>query len=620
MTSFLARPGEKNDGTSGGWCSYRPDMDANHGQPPPLRLWPAVVACALLLFARFGLKVLIPGFSGFSMAMMWSFAGAAAVLLAWLLLSRALWTERLGVTAILLAGLAAAWFAKHSSMSMIWLLAYAVPSVLTALVVGAALSTRLTAFPRLAVTAAPIVLTSVAWTLVRTEGIDGDHDARFHWRWVPSTEERLVSHAPAAPPPVVLPVAIVEPPLKAPVAGPKAAAVPPAPAAEWPGFRGPARDGIARGVRIATDWSTAAPKQVWRQPVGPGWSSFAVQGDLLYTQEQRGEDELVTCYRVNTGEPVWTHRDRARFFESNGGPGPRGTPTLREGRVYSFGATGILNALDARTGAVAWSRNVANETAETTSMAGGKAKVPDWGYSSSPLVEGGLVMVAAAGQLHAFDAPTGTPRWKSPAGGVSYSSPQMAMVQGTPQVLLLNARGAFAYSPAEGKLMWQHTWSGFPIVQPAVISNGDLLIAIGADSGTRRLSVKNASNTWSTEERWTSNGLKPYFNDFVIHKEHVYGFDGRILACIGLEDGQRKWKGGRFGNGQMLLLPEQDLLLVLSEDGEVALVRADPAEFKELGRFQALEGKTWNHPVIVRDLLLVRNGQEMAAYRVSVAQ
>jgi outer membrane protein assembly factor BamB len=265
---------------------------------------------------------------------------------------------------------------------------------------------------------------------------------------------------------------------------------------------------------------------------------------------------------------------------------------------------------------VVWSRNAASDT---------RTKVPGWGFASSPLVVGDNVIVAAAGTLAAYDRATGAPRWFGPAGGASYSSPHLVTINGVAQILLLNGHGAISVAPADGKLLWNYSWPpDVRIVQPAVIADGDLLISGGVNgaegSGMRRIAVAHGPGGWAVEERWSSDGLKPYFNDFVIHKGHAFGFDGSILACIDVKDGKRQWKGGRYGNGQLVLLPDQDLLLVLSEEGELALVAAIPGQFTEIARFPALEGKTWNHPVLVGDVLLVRNGQEMAAFRLSLAR
>jgi outer membrane protein assembly factor BamB len=230
-----------------------------------------------------------------------------------------------------------------------------------------------------------------------------------------------------------------------------------------------------------------------------------------------------------------------------------------------------------------------------------------------------MVIVATAGQLIAYDLVTGARRWSGPARGVSYSSPQLVTIDGVAQILLLSDTGATSVALADGALLWEHRWPGYPIVQPALTGDGDILISISDSSGTRRLAVAHGAGGWTVAERWTSNGLKPYFNDFVVHDGYAFGFDGSILACIDLKDGKRKWKGGRYGNGQLVLLSDQDLLLVMSEEGELALVGASPDRFTELARFQAIEGKTWNHPVVVGDILLVRNGQEMAAFRLSLA-
>jgi len=196
-------------------------------------------------------------------------------------------------------------------------------------------------------------------------------------------------------------------------------------------------------------------------------------------------------------------------------------------------------------------------------------------------------------------------------------------IDGIPQIVQLRGNGATSFAPADGAVLWRHESSGGAIVQPAVTADGNVLInSLGGTGGNgiRRLAIAHTSGGWTVDERWTSTGLKPYFNDFVVHNGHAFGFDGSILSCIDLADGTRKWKGGRYGGGQLVLLADQDVLLVLSDEGELALVSATPDEFKELARFKAIEGKTCNHPVLVHDILLVRNGEEMAAFRLTTAK
>jgi outer membrane protein assembly factor BamB len=569
----------------------------------PLRLWPGVVFAVLLLLCMFVLPIVVP--KALIYGMLGGMVCALAVVVWWAFFSRARWTERVGVIALLIVAMFATRFVLHKSIAggMMGMMfpAYGIISVSVALVVAVAISRRLSDGRRRAVLAASILLACGAWTLLRTGGITGEAASDLHWRWSQTPEERLLaqkSDEPTTPNGNALTAA--SPANEAAKTG-----------ADWPGFRGANRDGIVRGARIATDWSKSPPVEMWRRPVGPGWSSFAVHGDLFYTQEQRGDEEIVSCYNVTTGKPVWRHSDAARFFESNGGAGPRATPTFSNGRVYTFGATGILNALDARDGSVVWSRNAASDT---------QTKVPGWGFASSPLVIGDEVVVATAGTLAAYDLATGAPRWTGPKGGGSYSSPHLVTIDGVTQIVLMCAPGAMSVAPTDGKLLWQHTLPpDARIVQPAQIANGDLLVSDGEASDMHRIAVAHGDGGWTVAERWDSEGLKPYFSDFVVHKGHAYGFDADTLACINVEDGARKWAGGNYGSGQLVLLPDEDVLLVVSEQGDLALVKAAPDRFTELARFPAIKGKTWNHPVLAGDVLLVRNGEEMAAFRLSLA-
>jgi len=563
----------------------------------PLRLWPGVSAVTVQWLAWFGVSLVLPAAAPWGMVV--ALCAGLAVVLWWLFLSRAPWAERVGVLALMVVASVATKGVVHESIAGggMGFLIYisALPFLNLALVAAAAFGRRLESGARRATTVGAILLACAPFTLLRTGGVTGEGDMDLHWRWSDTPEERLLRETTDEPAAV--------PAREGEEAG-----------ADWPGFRGRERDGIVRGVRIETDWAKSPPRELWRRPVGPGWSSFAVRGELVYTQEQRGEQELVSCYALSTGEPVWRHGDAVRFWESNGGAGPRGTPSLRDGRVYTLGATGIVNALDARSGAVVWTRNAATDAGQA---------LPDWGFASSPLLLDDLVVVAAAGRLVAYDVAGGALRWLGPTGGAGYSSPHLATIGGVPQILLLSGGRAVGVAPANGALLWEHAWQpGASIVQPALTAEGDVLISACQEMGgvgVRRLAVARGPGGWTAEERWTSRGIKPYYNDFVLHRGHAFGFDSSILACIALADGARAWKGGRYGYGQLLLLADADLLLVLSEEGELALVAATSEEFRELARFPALTGKTWNHPVLAGDVLLLRNGEEMAAFRLAAA-
>ena len=599
----------------------------------PLRLWPALVIVGIQIAGVALAPVLFedPMLVGIGTVV----GGALLIVLWWLLFSRAPWLERIGALVLMVPLVLLTKRAADISIAgagqgfLVYIMT--VPLLAFGLVLWAASTRRFNTGARRAALIATLLVACAPILVIRTDGVGGPNP--FHWRWTPTAEEILLAQAkdepmPPTPAPVAsepaTPAAVTTPaveknpqPTKTVPATPDVRTAAPevsaAKPAEWPGFRGPLRDGIVRNIRINTDWTASPPVEIWRRPVGPGWSSFAVRGDLLYTQEQRGNEEMVSCYRVSTGQPVWRHSDPVRFYESNGGAGPRGTPTIHADRVYAVGATGILKVLDAATGKRVWTRNIADDT---------KRAVPYWGIASSPLIVNDLVIVANAATLVAYDIAGGDLKWKGPSYGASYSSPHLVTLDGVEQVVLLGGPGVISVAPEDGKVLWIHKWEPGSMVQPAMTEDGDILVNhIIATGGvaTRRLQVTRNDDGWKIEERWTSTGLKPNFNDFVVHKGHAYGFDNNILAAINLETGERVWKGGRYGNGQLVLLQDQDTLLVTSEDGELALVSATPDKYTEIAKMRIFEGKTWNHPVIVRDLLLVRNGEEMAAFRLPTA-
>jgi outer membrane protein assembly factor BamB len=289
-----------------------------------------------------------------------------------------------------------------------------------------------------------------------------------------------------------------------------------------------------------------------------------------------------------------------------------------KGRIVTLGGTGILNCLDAGTGKRHWSHDVKYDSA---------SKTPMWGFASSPLVIDDKVVVYAGGEagksLVAYQLASGEVAWTAAAGQNSYSSPQITIIAGVPLCLMLTDLGLAAIEPANGKTLWETGLAakGAPRYgQPRLIETNRLAVAGLDGTGVSLIRVSRDHEKWSVEKLWTSKDLKPEFTDFVIHGRHAYGFDVSIFCCLDLSNGKRTWKEGRYGRGEVILLSDQSLLLVTSENGEAVLLAADPERHKELGRFQALQGKTWNHPVVIAGRLYLRNAEEMACYELAASR
>lgn len=565
--------------------------------PPPLRLRAPLSFVAIYWAAGIivgGLEK--PYFYGFLYGM------ASAILLTlfffgwWFTRRQVRLRDRFAGLLLVVAGAVGVTLLGHPSVAGFGAIFTGVPMALTAWAVWMAVAKRLSLPPVGLGALAVVGLTWASLTLVRVDGLNADLRGDYRWRWSLSSEDLFQKEQAArqAEAPTV-----AQRPLSASLG-------------DWVAFRGPDREGVIRGVKVMADWGATPPRLVWRQRVGPAWSSVIVVGDRLFTQEQRGENEAVVCYEAATGKQVWVHEDAARFWETVSGAGPRATPTFADGRLYTLGATGLLNCLDAATGRRHWSRDV---------TADAEAKPPGWGFSGSPLVADGNVVVYAGGKakkdLLAYRARDGEPAWGAPVGQGSYASPQLVTLAGQPQVLILADRGLVSVDPSSGEQLWEHGMAmpGAPrAVQAHRLGDSGLVVGTMSGTGVSRIDVARDGNGWKTTERWTTADLKPEFPDFVVHDGHAYGFDGAIFCCIELESGTRKWKGGRYGRGQVLLLADQPALLVLTEKGEALLLATDPEKKRELGRFQAIEGKTWNHPVVAHGLLFARNAEEMACY------
>jgi outer membrane protein assembly factor BamB len=410
---------------------------------------------------------------------------------------------------------------------------------------------------------------------------------------------------------------------------------------DYPGFLGGRYWAEVLGVKLETDWATHPPKELWRREIGGGWSSFAIVGNYAVTQEQRGENELVTCYRAETGEPVWTHADVARFdpidFKGSvGGIGPRATPTIVGERIFTQGGTGIVNCLDARTGKVIWSHDTAEEFG---------APVLVWGKSGSPLVADEMVVVSVGApsidmppdpnynsSLVAFDIETGDVRWAAGKRRAAYASPIVAELAGERQVVVINESWVTSHRASDGEVLWEHPWGyendeSASCPQPIPLDDDRLFLSKGYGVGASLLEInRDTDGKLGLEPLWNppiKKAMKTKFSNVVMRDGFVYGLDDVLLECIELDTGRIRWKKRRdpeFGHGQIMLVG--NTILVLSETGELALVEATPEEYRELASMQVLDDSnvTWNNPAFAAPYLVVRNAREAACYELPLSE
>ena len=397
-------------------------------------------------------------------------------------------------------------------------------------------------------------------------------------------------------------------------------------ATDFPQFLGPDRNSVVNSIHLNRDWNANPPKLLWKRKLGAGWSGFSAVGNYAVTIEQRGDEEeleVVTCYEIGNGKPVWSSAIQARHYNVMGFLGPRSTPTIHQGKVYAMGGTGILRCLEGSDGSEIWRRDFMDERGISQKDT---EKSVMWGRSSSPLVVDDMLIVNVGGTsenrttLAALDLESGETIWESGDYQISYASPALMTLADRRQIVSVNEDYVSAHDVQTGEILWEHPWKGRSNMdancsQPVAIDGSRVFLSKGYGKGAELIQVEppEGAGQWGTKTLWTAKVMKTKFSNVAVRDGFAYGLDDGILSCVEVDTGDRRWKKGRFGYGQILMV--DDLILVMAErKGTLSLVEANPDQFVELGKIDALEGQTWNTLCLVGKRLLLRNAEEAACY------
>lgn len=365
----------------------------------------------------------------------------------------------------------------------------------------------------------------------------------------------------------------------------------PAFSGDWPQYRGPSRNGISSEKGWSTRWPKQGPKVLWKTNVGKGYSCMAISGGRLYTMGNKGDTDAVCCLDANTGRAIWRHSYKCPAKDY---PGPRATPTVNGGRVYTLSREGNLFCLDAKSGKVVWSRNLKKDH---------KLNVPGWGFASSPLVDGNLLLLNLGTAGLAVDKQTGKTAWQTGNDASGYASPVLGKPGGQRCVALFARNAIVGADPKTGKQLWRYTWQTSSDVNAAdpIIAGNKVFISSNYGKGCALLNVGKGKATVA----WQNRNMKNHFSSSVLVKGFLYGNDEGSVRCLDFGSGAAKWNKGGLGKGQ--LMAADGKLIILSEHGELAIALASPGGYKELARAQVLGGTCWTAPVLSGGKIYCRN-------------
>lgn len=372
--------------------------------------------------------------------------------------------------------------------------------------------------------------------------------------------------------------------------------------ADWPQWLGPKRTGISSETGLLTSWAANGPTVVWKKELGEGFSGISVADGRVYTMFSAGEDEFAICFDEETGREIWRFKTGAKFYERQGGNGPRSQPTVDGDRVFVLSAEGWLYALNAKDGKKLWLVDLYD---------GLGSRVPKFGFSTSPLVEGDLLLLEVGtrqGTFIALDKTNGALKWASQRDVVSYSSPIAVDIAGIRQVVFVSGEAAVGLSPVDGSLYWRlpwHTSYDLNVATPIFVAPDRIFISSGYDHGAALLQISREGDGLGVKKVWESRGMKNHFGTSLLIGDYIYGFDNAILKCIEAETGKEQWRRRGYGKGSLIYADGQ--LIILSDKGKLALADASPKEFREKASAQVLSGKCWTPPTLANGKIFVRD-------------